>query len=446
MKMRSDMKKWIASAGLLAAFSMGLVACSDNSSSPDSNRTQDPDSKKTQDYCKVVSTDPFTIESVQNGYFSTTTIKYEDEKLVEKVEFDEARAAQMACESYQDDPDYGNVACNGKTIAAIGQKRMTTSEYREVLILFSTMCEGKSILEDRSSSSAERLSSSSEKKSSSSRNENSSSSTKTVSSSSEWVDYSSSMEHSSSSEISSDEGESWYGKTTFNKEKVVAANAADLECPENTTADDLTGYDVAYEFNDPNDLGRDYLGENTAYADDNTTPVSAECGSIVFNGDNGLLVPLSDTFKTRGFVIEARFMPTLEDDVGNIIATEPPGGSTDGWVLRLENNGVTFYYRDADQSYSWKSVNIGKVSLDEWHVVRVKIFPKKPEYGSIFYSMNVSLDGSLTQALSYNDDTSDLAYGLGIGFDSMYQETHRKWFFTGQMDYIRYGKITEDDL
>ena len=450
--MRLNMKKWIAFAGMLAAFSVGLVACSDNSSSPDSKGGLDPDSKRTQDYCKVVSMEPFIIESVQNGYFSKTTIKYEDERLVEKVEFDESVAAKMACESYQNDPDYGNVACNGNTIAAIGQKRMTTSEYRDVLILFSTMCEIDSPLEDFSSSSAERSSSSdekyssSEKRSSSSRNVNPSSSSKTVSSSSEQVKSSSSTDNFSSSETLSDGEESWYGKTTFKKEKVVAANAADLECPENTTADDLTGYDVAYEFNDPNDLGRDYLGENTAYADDRTSPVSAECGSVVFDGTNGLLVPLTDTFKTRGFVIEARFMPILEDDVGNIIASEPPGGSTDGWVLRLENNGVTFYYRDADQSYSWKSVVIGKVSVNEWHVVRVKIFPKKPEIGSIFYSMNVSLDGSLTQALSYNDDTSDLAYGLGIGFDSMYQDTHNKWFFIGKVDYIRYGKITEENL
>ena len=335
---------------------------------------------------------------------------------------------------------YGKVVCKDNTIAAIGRDIMTASEYRDVLTLFSTMCEGDAHREDISSSSAERLSSSSERKSSSSRNVNSSSSSKTVSSSSERV------ESSSSSETSSDEDENWYGKTTYKKEKVVAANAAELECPENTTTDDLTGYDVAYEFNDPNDLGRDYLGENNAYADNKTSPVSAECGSIIFNGDNGLLVPLTDTFKTRGFVVEVRFMPSYDDEVGNLIVSESPGGSTDGWVLRLERTGVVFYYRDADQSSNWKSVDVGQVSLDEWHEVRVKIFPKKPEYGSIFYSMNVSLDGSLVLASEYKDDTSDLAYGFGIGYDSMYQMSHNNWFFVGKIDYIRYGKITEDDL
>lgn len=436
------MKNWIAFAGMLAVFSVGLIACGDdNSSSPES-----------KDYCKVVSTDPYVIESVENGYFSKTTVKYEDEKLVEKVEFDGAITAQMACDSYKKDLSYGKVICKDNTIAAIGRDNMSASEYRDVLTLFSTMCEGDAYLEDFSSSSTKRESSSSEKyssserNSSSSRNMNSSNSSKTVSSSSEQVESSSSIENSSSSETLTDGDEDWYGKTTYKKEKVIAANAAELECPENTTTDDLTDYDVAYEFNDARDLGRDYLGENNAYADNRTSPVSAECGSIVFNGDNGLLVPLTDTFKTRGFVVEVRFMPSFDDEVGNLIVSEPPGGSTDGWVLRLEKKGVVFYYRDADQSYNWKSVVVGQVSMDEWHVARVKIFPKKPEYGSVFYSMNVSLDGSMVQALEYKDDTSDLEYGFGIGFDSMYQESHNNWFFVGKIDYIRYGKITEDDL
>ena len=61
------MKKWIASAGIFAAISMGLIACGDNSSSAESSSR--PGSN---DYCKVVSTDPFLIESVENGYFSQT--------------------------------------------------------------------------------------------------------------------------------------------------------------------------------------------------------------------------------------------------------------------------------------------------------------------------------------------------------------------------------------
>ena len=198
MKMRSNMKKWIASAGIFAAISMGLIACGDNSSSAESSSR--PGSN---DYCKVVSTDPFLIESVENGYFSQTTVKYEDEKLVEKVVFDDAIAAQMACDSYKKDVSYGKVVCKDNTIAAIGRDIMTASEYRDVLTLFSTMCEGDAHREDISSSSAERLSSSSERKSSSSRNVNSSSSSKTVSSSSERV------ESSSSSETSSDEDENW---------------------------------------------------------------------------------------------------------------------------------------------------------------------------------------------------------------------------------------------
>ena len=85
--------------------------------------------------------------------------------------------------------------------------------------------------------------------------------------------------------------------------------------------------------------------------------------------------------------------------------------------------------------------------MDEGHVIRVKIFPTKSELsGTIFYSMNISLDGSLRLASEFKGDISDIQYRLGIGYDSFKQSSHNRRFFTGKIDYIRYGKITEDNL
>ncbi len=38
-------------------------------------------------------------------------------------------------------------------------------------------------------------------------------------------------------------------------------------------------------------------------------------------------------------------------------------------------------------------------------------------------------------------DLSELQYGLGIAYDAMHQDAYGRKFFTGKIDYIRYGKI-----
>ena len=243
----------------------------------------------------------------------------------------------------------------------------------------------------------------------------------------------------------------WYGSTTsYSKTKVVASNADELNCDETVNMDSLKGYDVAYEFNRPRDLGRDYLGNNNAYKDNETSNmIFAECGSIVFDGSGGLLIPLAEVFKSKSFVIEVRFMATEESKMGNIFVAEPPGQSPDGWQLRLDSlNFVTFHIRDNDirKENKWETLKIGQVSLNEWHVVRVKIFPTKSFTGNISYVLNAYLDGKNRIATEYRGFVDLKEYGLGIGYDSMYQSRHAERFFTGKIDYIRYGKITEDDL
>ena len=448
------MKKWIISVGMLTAFSIGIIACGDKSSSPSP--------KSGQDYCKIVSSDPLVLEAVQEGVYSKTTFDYSDSKLVQKVEFRESEYVQLACASYKKDSDYGDVECNGNSIVAYSDERLTKSEYNLLLTKFASVCDGSMDFEEESSSSSDKEwssddaesssskvnkffedepSSSSQKKSSSSFKE-SSSSRRTESSSS--VESSSSAESSSSDEVNLDGAFNWMDKAWYKKEKVVASNAAELQCTETHEPEDFSEYEVAYEFDDAKDLGRDYLGENNAYIDVAMSPVSAECGSIVLDGTNGLLIPLSDTFKNKGFVAEVRFMPFEKGGLSNIFVADPPGSGVDGWQIRLDGSVVKFHYRDSDNG--WSVLNVDEVSMNEWHVIRVKIFPTKSGSGEIFYSLNVRLDGSLRVASEFKSDISDLEYGLGIGYDAMYQSLHDRRFFTGKIDYIRYGNISEDNL
>lgn len=553
------MKKLISAAGAAIVCSLGLVACGDSSSSPSS--------KKGQDYCKVVSSDPLVLETLEDGIYSKTSFEYSDERLVEKVEFDDQSIAKFACSSYMEDDDYGVVDCNGKSVVAYSGARLTKNEYKKLLNTFLSMCKEYDEPEDENSNSDPGDSNQfSESKSSSSAqgyqtglsdycevvSENPlemymhsmglastsrysyNNGTVTVeteyensavvdsmcaleknnfsysnvrckgnkitadynevmseveykqfvkmykqtcanykdwgnvetyfeSSSSVVVESSSSIgygiiEESSSSigyEESSSSGEftilddsnGLVAGITYKKEKVVAMNAEDLVCDDGGETASLEGYTVAYEFNVPTDLGRDYLGTNHAYIADDVPAVAAECGSLVLDGTNGLLVPLSEEFRSKGFVAEVRFMPTAPGDIANIFVAEPPGSEKDGWQIRLDGSYVSFHYRDASLSYDWSVQKIDEVSMDEWHVIRVKIFPAKSELsGTIFYSMNISLDGSLRLASEFKGDISDIQYRLGIGYDSFKQSSHNRRFFTGKIDYIRYGKITEDNL
>ena len=522
------MKKLIFAAGAAAVRSLGLVACGDSSSSPSS--------KKGQDYCKVVSSDPLVLETLEDGIYSKTSFEYSDERLVEKVEFDDLSIAKFACSSYMEDDDYGVVDCNGKSVVAYSGARLTKNEYKKLLNTFLSMCKEYDEPEDENSNSDSGDSNQfSESKSSSSAqgyqtglsdycevvSENPfvmnmnfmglpstsrysySNGTVTVETEYEnsavvdsmcaleknnysytnvrckgnkitadfdetmsereytqlvkmfkescinykdWgnveVDFgsSSSVENSSGDEVNADGSISWYNLVTYKKEKVVASNAAELRCTETHEPENLSKYDVAYEFDDPEDLGRDYFGKNNAYIDDKVTPVEAECGSLVLNGSNGLLIPLSETFKSNGFVTEVRFMATAEGNMSNIFVAEPPGSGVDGWQIRLDGSILRFHYRDAKNDYDWHIEKVGEITLNEWHVVNISIggIP-----GSSTLYVSISLDGDpRVDAITYGD-ISNIEYGLGIGYDSMYQGLHNQRFFIGKIDYIRYGKDSE---
>ena len=424
--MRNIMKKVIWVAGLC---SLGLVACGDSSSSPSA--------QKGQDYCKIVSSEPLVLETVEEGVYSKSSFEYTDGYLVEKVEFDDRSIAKYACNAYKSDSDYGKVECNGKTVVAYSDESLTKNEYKHLLSMFVSMCKevGESVDESSNGDSREEGQISEPKSSSSAESYQSGPS--------DYFESSSSVagEILSSAEVNADDSISWYDRAWYKKESVVASNAAELRCTETHEPEDLSKYDVAYEFDDPTDLGRDYFGKNNAYIDNKVTPVEAECGSLVLNGSNGLLIPLDDVFKSKGFVVEVRFMATAEGNMGNIFVAEPPGSGVDGWQIRLDGSNLTFHYRDADDtSKDWTVERVGEITLNEWHVINVSIGGTP---GSSTLYLSISLDGDPRVDAIAHGDISNIKYGLGIGYDSMYQGLHDQRFFTGKIDYIRYEKASE---
>lgn len=206
-------------------------------------------------------------------------------------------------------------------------------------------------------------------------------------------------------------------------------------CPEIAQIYDHDGYTVAYEFDDPSDLGKDYIGNNNAKH--STLPfVDGDCNNLVLNGTNGLFVPLTDTFRNKNFVVEVRFNADEAADMGNIFVAEPPGRGVDGWQIRLDGDVVDFHIRDADLG-EWDVISVGKISMKEWHVVRVELLPK--EGSGLKNVLTIKLDGETKYSKDYVGDVSQIKYNLGIGYDSQNQSAYNRKFFKGKIDYIRYG-------
>ena len=448
------MNKLLQNGIVMLAASAFLLACSDDSS-------DDFGTEANGNSCKVIKKDPFVIETVEDGFHSTTTFVLDDGDVVKTVEFDDTKTMSRACSQYEKDSDYRSVRCEGKTIVAIGEDEFSSSEFKRFVNSIVSMCED---IGDDGNSSSSANSSSSEKSSSSVASSSSSekSSSSVASSSSEKS--SSSVVSSSSVASSSSEGSivpdlssssviegnvASAQQVSYYLDKVVAVNADSLECAEeNGEEPDLDQYDIAYEFNMPDDLGRDYIGNVHAYQDVKVSNVYADCGSIVLNGSNGLIIPDSKPFQNKGFVLEVRFMMTGTNPIANLVAANPPGQGIDGWQLRVDNSNVVFYYRDGPRSgSSWNSIPLGTITSNEWHVARIKLFPAKSELdGEVFYTFNASLDGSLINATSFNGDLSQIQNDVGIGYDAVYQDRHNDRTFIGKIDYIRYGKISEDNL
>jgi len=424
------MNKLLQKSFVALAASVFLMACGDDSSDSFGGGAK-------EDYCKVVQKDPLVIEAVEDDFFSKTTFEYDDGEITETIEFKNHDAVELACSNYKKDYDYKSVECNDKSIVAVGKETFTASEYKRMMDAFASACE--EVNEAMSSSSSAKSSSSTK---SSSSVASSSSSAKSSSS----VAPSSSSVNSSSSSVGNDEVMSAMYVQYWNS-NVVALNADDLgDCEESSLPADMSQYEIAYEFNDPYDLGADYIGEKTnAYQDVKVPGVFAECGSIVLDGTNGLIVPKNDIFRTKGFVVEVRFMPTDEGDLANLFVADPPGSGVDGWQVRFDGTEARFHIRDGSEG-GWNVYNAGEVSLNEWHVFRVKLFPTKSDDGIISYTLSLSLDGVSFEGTPFKGDVSDFDFDVGIGYDAVYQGEHERRTFKGKIDYIRYGRITEDGL
>ena len=57
------------------------------------------------------------------------------------------------------------------------------------------------------------------------------------------------------------------------------------------------------------------------------------------------------------------------------------------------------------------------------------------------YKLEITLDGKNAVSEILYEEASRLKYDLGIGYDPHRQSQYESRFFTGKIDYIRYGKI-----
>lgn len=200
----------------------------------------------------------------------------------------------------------------------------------------------------------------------------------------------------------------------------------------------LAEYSVAYEFDDPANVGKDYFGKNNAVLDADMPAVKVEDECLVLDGKSGLRVPLSDSFKSPYFVVEVRFMATDTLPLSNIFSADPPGAGVDGWMIRLDGSELRFHIRGAGD---WEIFSAGKISLNEWHTVRVEF--TMANMGGLTvegYDLKITLDGEECVSKVLYSSAADLQFDLGIGYDPHHQSRYEDRFFIGKIDYIRYGK------
>lgn len=199
----------------------------------------------------------------------------------------------------------------------------------------------------------------------------------------------------------------------------------------------LAEYSVAYEFDDPANVGKDFFGKNNAVLDEDMPAVKVEDECLVLDGKSGLRVPLSDDFKSSYFVVEVRFMATDTLPLSNIFSADPPGAGVAGWMIRLDGSELRFHIRGAGD---WEIFSAGNIALNEWHTVRVEF--TMANMGGLTvegYDLKITLDGEECVSKVLYSSAADLQFDLGIGYDPHGQSRHADRFFIGKIDYIRYG-------
>lgn len=185
-----------------------------------------------------------------------------------------------------------------------------------------------------------------------------------------------------------------------------------------------------WEFNEPAFVGLDRMANNTCkYVEGNAKIID---GALSLDGESGLPISLSSTFMRGEFAVEARVMPTAFGDMQNIIVAEPPGRYGDGWIIRVDNGVLKVQFRDESLDGTEWNVFEGKaLELNQWTKIQVVLADE---------TLKVYQDGELTVETAYAGDVGQLGYGLGIGYDAVYQRIHDRGF-VGAIDYIRYYGI-----
>ena len=297
----------------------------------------------------------------------------------------------------------------------------------------------KSDSDSEESSSSESLNSdsSSARGSSSSSVRGSSSSSVRGSSSSSARSSSSSFDRSSSSSVSRRSSSSMEEIVSeYSSERESSSSKVVVVCPERPAdvLPDSREYTVAYEFNDPNNIGKDFFGLNDAHAGEGNP--RGDCDNIVLDGHSGLIIPLSETFTSNAFFIETRIYPEAFDDMQNIIVSEPPGSGYSGWQLRLDNGKLRFHLRDFGKDNShWTIFDAGTVPLNEWTTILV--------VRSLSGTVEIWVNDEIAFTGEYSGNAVNVTYDLGIGYDAVVQGGHDDRFFIGKIDYLRFGKVSE---
>ena len=195
-----------------------------------------------------------------------------------------------------------------------------------------------------------------------------------------------------------------------------------------TKSDDSKGQLlVAWEFNDPAFVGLDKMSNNSVKNPVGQVAIADK--TLKLNGNAGLPVMLSSTFCRKNFAVETRVNPSAFGKIQNVLVAEPPGRYGDGWMIRIDDGVLRVHLRDENtDGTDWKIFTGKPLKLKEWNDIRVELSSQK---------VRIYQDGKQTLESDYSGDVSQLRYNLSIGYDSMNQQNHDR-FFEGSIDYIRY--------
>lgn len=185
-----------------------------------------------------------------------------------------------------------------------------------------------------------------------------------------------------------------------------------------------------WEFNDPAFPGLDKMANNTCkYMNGAASIVD---GALSLNGNSGMPVSLTSTFKRNEFMLETRIKPVAFSAMQNVFVAEPPGRYGDGWMVRVDDGVLKVQLRDeVAHGTEWQTFSGKALELNEWTEVRVV----RTE-GSI----KVYQNDELTIDAACGGDVGQLGYGIGVGFDAVFQRNHDR-YFVGDIDYVRYYGI-----